>query len=141
MKTAAVIYRSSTGTTRRFAEEIAAYLRTQGVETQVSSVGDCDMATLANVDYLLLGCWTNGLFVVRQHPDEPWLAFARALPSGVRARVGLFTTYKLLTGSMFARMRAAIAGKTAAASLELKSRDGRLSGDNEQALDQFLAAG
>ena len=141
MKTAAVIYRSSTGTTRRFAEAIAAYLRTQGVETQVSSVGDCDMTMLANVDYLLLGCWTNGLFVVLQHPDEPWLAFARDLPSGVRARVGLFTTYKLLTGSMFARMRAALAGKTATSSLELKSRDGRLSERYQRALDQFVAAG
>ena len=95
MTTAAIVYRSHTGTTRRFAEEIGAHLRTRGVEAQVSSIGDCDMSQLANVDYLLLGCWTNGLFVVLQHPDEPWLAFARDLPPIARARVGLFTTYKL----------------------------------------------
>ncbi len=91
----------------------------------MSSVGDCDVSQLANVDYLLMGCWTNGLFVVLQHPDEPWLAFVRDLPSIARARVGLFTTYQLLTGSMFAKMREALAGKTPAVSLELKSRDGR----------------
>jgi len=139
MKTAAIVYRSRTGTTRRYAEEIAAYLRTKGVQSQVSSIGDCDMSQLANVDYLLLGCWTNGLMVVLQHPDEPWLAFARDLPPMARPRVGLFTTYRLLTGSMFAKMRDALAGKAPDVSLELKSRDGRLSERDKQALDQFVS--
>jgi flavodoxin len=139
MKTAAIVYRSHTGRTQRFAEAIGAYLRIKGVEAQVSSVGDCDVSQLANVDYLLMGCWTNGLFVVLQHPDEPWLAFVRDLPSIARARVGLFTTYQLLTGSMFAKMREALVGKTPAVSLELKSRDGRLSERDRQALDQFVA--
>jgi flavodoxin len=139
MKTAAIVYRSRTGTTRRFAEEISAYLRTQGVEPQVSSIGECDMSQLAKVDYILLGCWTNGLMVVLQHPDEPWLAFARDLPPLARARVGFFTTYKLLTGSMFGKMRQALAGKAPAVSLELKSRDGRLSARDKQALDRFVA--
>ncbi len=141
MTTAAIVYRSRSGTTRRFAEEIGAYLRTQGVESQVSSIGDCDMSQLANVDYLLLGCWTNGLLVVLQRPDEPWLAFARDLPPTPRARVGLFTTYKYLTGTMFPKMRQALAGKAPTISLELKSRNGRLSAGNKQALDQFIARG
>jgi flavodoxin len=141
MKTAAVVYRSRTGKTRRFGEEIARYLRTQGVEAQVSSVGDCDMSQLATVDYLLLGCWTNGLLVILQHPDEPWLAFARDLPPITRARVGLFATYQYLTGSMFAKMRDALTGKAPAASLELKSRNGRLSERDKRALDQFVAGG
>ena len=138
-KTAAVVYRSHTGRTRRYAEEIATHLRAQGVETEVASVGEVDMARLAAVDYLLLGCWTNGLFVILQHPDEPWLAFVRDLPSIQRARVGLFTTYQLLTGSMFPRMRAALAGKTPAPSLELKSRDSRLSERDREALARFVA--
>jgi len=141
MKTAAVVYRSRTGTTRRYAEEIAAYLRTRGVASQVSSIGECDMSQLADVDYLLLGCWTNGLMVVLQHPDDPWLAFARDLPPVARARVGVFTTYKLLTGTMFAKMRGALADKAPSIGLELKSRDGRLSERDKQALDEFLARG
>jgi flavodoxin len=138
-KTAAVVYRSHTGRTRQYAEEIAAHLRTLGVDTEVSSVGECDVARLTTVDYLLTGCWTNGLFVVLQHPDEPWLAFVRDLPTISRARVGLFTTYQLLTGTMFARMRAALAGKTPEPSLELKSRTSRLSDGDKQALARFVA--
>ena len=138
-KTAAVVYRSHTGKTRRYAEEIGAYLVAKGVDARVSSVGDCDLTQLANVDYLLLGCWTEGLFVILQHPDQPWLAFARDLPRLTRPRVALFTTYQLLTGSMFAKMREALAGKTPAVSLELKSRNSRLSEQDRQALDRFIA--
>ena len=105
----------------------------------MSSVGECDVARLATVDYLLTGCWTNGFFVVLQHPDEPWLAFVRDLPSITHARVGLFTTYQLLTGSMFARMRTALAGKAPAPSLELKSRSSRLSDGDREALGRFVA--
>jgi sulfite reductase alpha subunit-like flavoprotein len=140
-KTAVIVYRSHTGKTRQYAEEIGAHLRSRGVDTRVASIGDCDMAQLANVDYLLLGCWTNGLFVILQHPDQPWLAFARDLPPITRARLGLFTTYQLLTGSMFAKMRAALEGKVPPISLELKSRTSRLSEGDRRALDRFLAEG
>jgi flavodoxin len=138
---AIVVYRSHSGVTRRYGEAIAAHLESKGVAAQVVSVGECDMASLASADYLLLGCWTSGLFVVRQHPDEPWLAFVRDMPalSGPRPKVALFTTYKLRTGSQFPKMRSALAGKTTPPQLELQSRDGRLSGADAIALDRFLA--
>ena len=138
MSTAAVVYRSATGTTRRLAEEIGAHLESRGVATTVGSVGDADPAALAAADIVLLGCWTSGLFVVAQHPDEPWMAFVRDVPSLANARVGLFTTYKLATGSMFPRMRNALAGKADRIDLELKSRNGHLSDAGRQALDRFL---
>ena len=72
---AAIVYRSSTGTTRALATEIADELRARGVETTVTSVGEVDPNALASVDFLLTGCWTNGWLVVHQHPDDPWLAF------------------------------------------------------------------
>jgi flavodoxin len=139
MPTAAVVYRSATGTTRSLAEEIGAHLASRGMTTTVQSVGECDPASLAGVDVVLLGCWTSGLFVVAQHPDEPWLAFVRAIPPLGGARVGLFTTYKLATGSMFARMRASLAGKTGPVDLELKSRNGHLSDAGRAALDRLIA--
>jgi flavodoxin len=141
MATAAVVYRSATGTTRRLAEEIGAHLESRGVQTRVASVGECDPASLAEADVVLLGCWTSGLFVVAQHPDEPWMAFVRDMPRLDRARVGLFTTYKLATGSMFARMRAATATQSPRIDLELKSRDGHLSDAGRAALDRFVGAG
>jgi flavodoxin len=138
MPTAAVVYRSRTGTTRRYAEAIGDHLTGRGIETVVVSVGECDASSLATVDHLLLGCWTNGWFVIRQHPDEPWLALARDLPRLDHAKVGLFATYTLATGSMFARMRAAIAGRVREPELELRSRDGRLSDSDRAALDRFV---
>jgi flavodoxin len=138
---AAIIYRSRTGTTRRFAEEIGAHLKTRGVETSVSSIGDCDPENLGEMDIVLLGCWTNGLFVIHQHPDQPWLDFVRDVPALPGARVGLFTTYRLATGSMFAKMRTPLAGKAPSVGLELKSRDGHLSDEQRRALDRFLAGG
>ena len=138
MTTAVVVYRSATGTTRRFAEEIGAHLGSRGVAATVVSVGDADPGSLADFDLALLGCWTSGLFIVAQHPDEPWMAFVRDLPTLGRARVGLFTTYKLATGSMFAKMRAALATKTGPIALELRSRDGHLSDAGRLALDRFI---
>ena len=138
MPTATVIYRSASGTTRRLAEEIGAHPESRSMSTTVQSVGDADPASLAGVDIVLLGCWTSGLLVVAQHPDEPWKAFVRQLPALGKGRVGLFTTYKLATGSMFAKMRAALAGKVDRVDLELKSRDGHLSEAGRLALDRFL---
>jgi len=140
VKKAVVAYRSHSGVTRRYAEAIAAFLDARGVDAQVASVGECDMASVSDADYLLLGCWTSGLFVVMQHPDEPWLAFVRDMPrlTGPRPKIGLFTTYKLATGSQFPKMRDALSGQTSAPQLELKSRDGRLSAADEKALEQFL---
>lgn len=140
MPTAAVVHRSRTGTTRRYAEEIGAFLRSRGVETTVASVADADLAALAEVDVLLLGCWTSGLFVIMQHPDEPWLSFARDLPALDRPRVGLFTTYRLATGSMFRKMREALGSKVPRVDLELRSKDGRLSDADRAALDALVAA-
>jgi len=138
MRTAAVVYRSRTGRTRRFAEEIGAHLRTRGFQVVVASVGDADPMALAAADVVLLGCWTNGLFVVMQHPDQPWIDFVREIPTLDGPRVGLFTTYRLLTGSMFAKMREALAGAAGEISVELKSRDGALSAANRAALDRFV---
>jgi len=139
MKKAVVVYRSHSGVTRRYGEEIGAALAKRGIQVDVTSVGECDFATLAEADYLLMGCWTSGLFFVLQHPDEPWLAFVRDMPETKGPRVGLFTTYKLATGSQFPKMRAALAGKTNAPQLELKSRNGHVSGADERTLDAFLA--
>jgi flavodoxin len=139
MKKAVVVYRSHSGVTRRYGEEIAAHLRGKGLTVTVASVGEADFATLPDADYLLLGCWTSGLFVILQHPDEPWLAFVRDMPPATKPKVALFTTYLLATGSQFAGMRAALADKTRVPELELKARGSELSKAHRAALDRFIA--
>lgn len=136
--TAAIVYCSVTFTTAGLAEEIGSHLRSRGIEATVVSFEDCDPTSLADVDYLLLGCWTHGLFVVGQHPDPAWVTWTHGLPALDRPAVGLFTTYKVLTGSMFRRMRAPLADKRARIGLELKARGSRLTDDDRRSLDRFV---
>jgi flavodoxin len=140
MTTACVVYCSATWTTAGLAEDIARHLRDRGIETTVASFGEEDRAVLAAADIVLLGAWTHGLFVVRQHPEQAWVEWARDLPALAATRVGLFTTYKLRTGSMFQRMREALGPVAPKVGLELKSRNRQLTDEGRRALDAFLGA-
>ena len=93
MKTAVIIYNSKTGTTKKYAEEIADYLKSKGISIRISSIQAYQEQLLNNPDYVLLGSWTNGLMVILQHPDNEWKAFATKLPNMPSAKLALFTTY------------------------------------------------
>ena len=139
MKTAAIFYHSKTGTTKRYAEEISKYLQSKGLDTQVTSIQAYSEDMLNNVDYVLFGCWTNGLMVILQHPEKIWVDFAAKLPSMPDVKVALFTTYKILTGSMFRNMYKHLKGKFATPSLELKSPNGLLSEIDKLALENLIS--
>ena len=141
MPRAAVVYHSRTGTTHSLAERIAACFTERKIETRVLPIWECTNEALTDLDYLMLGCWTDGLMLILQHPEQPWVDFARRLPPLAVPRVGLFTTYTLATGSMFRKMRHHLRGKIGAVGIELKSRDGQLSGRQTQALTRFIAGG
>lgn len=140
MKKALITYNSKTGTTKKYAEEIGTYLETKGLETQVSSIQDYDYEgdILDGADHIFFGCWTSGLMVILQHPEPVWVDFASKLPSMPDVEIALFTTYKVLTGSMFRNMYKQLKGCFARPGLELKSRDGLLSEENKEALDRFI---
>ncbi len=138
MPTAAVVYCSATWTTAGLGEDIARVLAERGIETRVAAIGEIGTAGLAEVDYLFLGCWTHGWFVVNQHPEQAWTDWTRELPRLDRPRTALFTTYKLRTGSMFPRMRRALADKAPRIELELKAKGRALTADGRRALDAFL---
>ena len=138
MKKAAIIVNSKTGTTRQYAEEINKYLKSKGLDTQVTSIQAYSQDMLNNVDYVLFGCWTNGLMVILQHPEKEWVDFAAKLPSKPDVKVALFTTYKILTGSMFRNIYKHLNGKFTAPSMELKSRNGFLSAADKLKLDSII---
>ena len=140
MTTAFVVYCSATWTTAGLAEEIARHLRGRGIETTVAAFGECEPDALARVDLLFLGAWTHGLFVVAQHPEASWVEWTRELPRLDGPRVGLFTTYKLRTGSMFRRMREALRPTGARIGVEIKSRGTALTDEGRRALDAFVDA-
>lgn len=138
MTTAAIVYCSATWTTAGLADDIDRHLRERGIETRVAAFGEIDTASLVDVDYLFLGAWTHGWFIVNQHPEQAWVDWTRELPRLDRPRVALFTTYKLRTGSMFPRMRKALRPTGARVGAELKSRDKLLTDEGRRALDTFL---
>jgi flavodoxin len=138
MKTAVVIYNSKTGTTKKYAEEIANYLKTKGISIKISSIQAFQGDLLNNADFVFLGSWTNGLMFILQHPDQEWKDFAAKLPSMPSAKLNLFTTYKILTGSMFRKMYQQVKEKFSEPSLELKSRNGSLSATDKPKLDSII---
>lgn len=137
-KKAAIIYHSKRGTTQKYAAEIAFYLKKKGVESKVTSVQKFKIEDIADVDYIFLGCWTSGLFFILQHPEKEWIEFAKSLPQNLKAKTALFTTYKIMTGSMFRNMNKFLRGKTQDTSLLFQSRNGELSEINTNLIDKFI---
>ena len=92
---------------------------------------------LTNADYLLFGCWTNGLFLFLQNPDKVWVKFAQKLPEIKTQKLALFTTFKARTGSMFKNMEKElkISNQTVAT---LKSRNGKVAESDKLILDNYI---
>ena len=139
MKKAAIIYNSQTLTTKQYAEEIGAYLKQKGIMADILSIRDYNDEVLVDVDYLFLGCWTNGLMIFLQHPEKIWNDFAKRLPNDIKSKTALFTTYKMLTGTMFKNMRKHLKGRIDTCVTELKSRNGTLSESDKIVLDDFVS--
>ncbi len=127
MKKALIVYHSKTGVTRAFGKEIGAYLGTLGFDATAYSIHDFVPGDAAAADVVLLGCWTAGLMIVLQHPEQPWVDFSKRLPDLRGKKVGLFTTYRIAAGGMLTKMQHCIPAGQRDVVVRLKSRDGRLS--------------
>lgn len=138
MKKALIIYHSKTGTTKKYGFAIRDFLLCQGIEAKAIPIQNFVPEDLNNTEIILLGCWTSGLFIMMQHPDKEWVEFAQKLPDLNVKKIGLFTTYKLLTGSMFASMNKHLKTKSAKIGLTLKSRSINLSEQNKLKLKTFV---
>jgi flavodoxin len=138
MKKAIIIYNSHTGITKKYAEAIESFIRNKNIEVRLLPISEYSSKVLMETDYLLLGCWTSGLFFFGQHPEKTWINFAQQLPQIAVPEVALFTTYKLATGSMFKNMKKHLRFNNGNIKLELKSRKGTLSDFDKDLLDNFL---
>ena len=129
-----VTYLSKTGITRKYASEMDSFLRANQVESTLQNIHDANPADASNYDLILLGAWCHGLFIVLQHPDKPWVEFARQLPDLSEKKVALFTTYKLATGSMFKKMRKQLKLSDNQSVEIFKSKNGSLSEEDKNRL-------
>ena len=93
----AIIYDTHTGTTGGAAEKMAEVVRAAGHECAVANVSHAETA-LAGAKAVVLGAWTEGWFVIRQHPSEPMMRYLQDAPLTGRP-VAVFATYKLAVGS------------------------------------------
>ena len=138
MKRAIIFYQSKTGTTKHYAQEIGTYLQTKKIETLWFPVEEYHENLIENIDFLILGCWTKGLMVLLQKPDEIWNNFARKLPVSTNRKVALFATYKIRTGSMFKNMQKQMGQLSNFILPKLKSRNGKLSDEDKLVLNDFI---
>ncbi|MCF8358327.1 MAG: flavodoxin domain-containing protein [Prolixibacteraceae bacterium] len=138
MKRAIIFYQSKTGTTKNYAKEIEAYLQTLNIDSRCIHVNEYKEKEPLDVDYLMLGCWTKGLMILFQKPDEVWNKFAEKLNVPDHSKVALFATYKISTGSMFKNMEKQIHLTGGTCPARLKSRNGTLSKKDKAALTRLV---
>jgi flavodoxin len=138
MKRAIIIYQSKTGTTKKYAQEISAYIQGKQIKTFCLPVENYQEGMLQGADYLLLGCWTKGLMVIFQKPDKIWSDFAKNITISKNTKVALFATYKIRIGSMFKNMIKCVNHAENLSFMNIKSRNGELSVKDKTILREFI---
>jgi flavodoxin len=108
---AIVIYESLTGNTKKAAELIVDELIANGVSAVASPTTDVDYQSLANADLVIVGSWTDGLFLFGQKPASAGRLSQIPFLAGKQAAV--FCTYALETGKTLEKLEAIIADRGA----------------------------
>jgi hypothetical protein len=97
---AVVIYESLTGNTKRLAELIAANLVARGeVVTGVCPITAVDLEALSEADTVLVGTWTDGVFVFGQRPGRGG-RLGSLLPAVRGKQAAVFVTFALNPGKV-----------------------------------------
>jgi flavodoxin len=94
----AIVFDTHTGITAAAAERMAEVVRAAGHECTTASVWKADAATVGRADGVVVGAWTKGWFIIRQHPSEGAVAFLEKAALNGKP-VAVFATYKLAVGS------------------------------------------
>lgn len=135
MNRALILHHSRRGTTAAYAQEIADELTGRGIPVTVKPMYQASGAPVAEVDTIFLGCWTSGLFFFRQRPEPDWVRYLHELPDISNKEIVLFTTYKIVTGTMFSEMARHLPAGTRLSLVKIKSRSSRLTDTNMELFD------
>ena len=134
---AIVIYESLTGNTRRAATRIGADLVASGVSTSVCPITEIDYAGLAAADVVIVGTWTDGLFVVGQKPGRS-IRMAKLLPVIDRKTAVVFCTYALRTGNTLSKLQGLVERKGGIVRGGLAIRRDKIEDGSETFVDRLL---
>ena len=108
---AIVIYESLTGNTKKAAEFIVDELISNGVAARSCPTSDVDYQALAEADLVIVGSWTDGLFLFGQKPANQGRLSQIPFLAGKQAAV--FCTYALETGKTLEKLEAIISDRGA----------------------------
>jgi menaquinone-dependent protoporphyrinogen IX oxidase len=136
MKKALIIVENKNNTTRKFGEEIAAFLLNRGLTAELIPINSFEPKKLEGADYLLLSGGRNGILFSRT--DSEWVNFVKRLPTLNGIKTALFATYKIFPGGIFRSMKKYLREKTDNLSFTLKSSDGTLSVSDKLDLNDFI---
>ena len=102
-----VLFESMTGNTHEAADRIAAGLDGAGhTVTALCRPKDLDLQLLAEADLVVVGTWTDGIFVFGQRPAHgPRLG---AIPYMVGKKAAVFCTYALNPGKTIPKLTAIV---------------------------------
>src|SRR5262249_38890082 len=104
---AVIIYDSVTGNTRRAANYIADELYRFGVGSNLFNVSEISQSAADEADLVLVGSWTDGLFVVGQRPGRH-KRFKQLLPDLSGKRCAVFCTFALNPGHTLDKLTALV---------------------------------
>ena len=135
----AIVFDSRTGITRSAATAMNKVLEEQGHQCTVRSVAEADPAEVSRADLICIGSWTQGLFIVLQHPTKASMQFISRLGDLSGKRAVVFCTYKLATGSLLPKMAAALEARGAQVVGQFKFR-GREPTDEFRSFASTVAA-
>lgn len=99
---AVIIYNSLTGTTEKAAYRIASELRALRIEATPVPIKDVDEDTVAAVDLVVVGTWTDGVVVLGQKPAGK--RKLRGLPSLAGKKAVVFCTYAVDPGQTLEKL-------------------------------------
>ena len=91
MKKALIIVQNKNNTTRKFGEEITAFLLNRGLSAELIPINNFEPRKLEGADFLLLG-GTN-------KKDNEWVTFVKRLPALDSIKTAMFNTYRFLSNS------------------------------------------
>jgi len=136
MKKALIIVENKNSITRKFGEEIAAFLLNRGLTAELIPINSFETKKLEGADYLLLSGGRNGILFSRT--DSEWISFVKSLPTLNGIKTALFATYKIFPGGMFRGMKKYLQEKTDNLAFTFKSSDGSLSVSDKLDLNDFI---
>ncbi len=134
-----VIYESLTGNTAKAGHMIAEQLTAAGVPTEACPITAVDLQALSQADLVIVGSWTDGIFLFGQRPGRAARMTAK-LPRIDGKKAIVYCTYALDCGGTLDKLERIVAraGGDVVGGYAIKRND--LAGGAQELVDRLLAA-